>query len=154
MSDTQTFQRVPTPATTSQGDPRGRANDPAMRFDADKLRWDLLPPDAMSELVRVYTFGASKYADRNWEKGMRWSRCFGSMMRHCWAWMAGERNDPESGCHHLAHVAWNALALVTYQTRGVGQDDRGPAVILATSTTPPAPAPSASKCGSDIFAAA
>lgn len=96
----------------------------ALRYDADKPRYDLLPGDGLHELVRVYTAGAAKYAPRNWEKGMSWSRCFGSLMRHAWAWWRGERLDPESGLPHMAHVAWNALALVTYELRQVGADDR------------------------------
>ena len=35
----------------------------------------------------------------------------------------GERDDPETKCHHLAHVAWNALALMVYEMRGLGEDD-------------------------------
>jgi hypothetical protein len=101
-----------------------RASEPALRYDAGKLRYDLLPSDALASLVEVYTKGAAKYADRNWEKGMSWSRCFGSLMRHCWAFWRGEQNDPETGCHHMAMAAWNCFALVSYSLRTVGKDDR------------------------------
>lgn len=95
-----------------------------MRFNAGKARWDLLPEDSLAELVQVYTMGAEKYAARNWERGLSMTGCFASMMRHAWAWMRGENTDPESGLHHMAHVAWNALAIVTFTKRGIGQDDR------------------------------
>lgn len=98
--------------------------EPALRYDAGKLRWDLLPFDAMEELVKVYTFGAQKYADRNWEKGMSYSRCLGSLFRHTVSWIRGEKTDKESGLHHLAHAAWNVIALLTYDIRKVGKDDR------------------------------
>jgi hypothetical protein len=95
-----------------------------LRYDQGKLRYDLLPADGLEELVRVFTVGAAKYADRNWELGMDWSRVFGSLMRHCWKFWRGEEIDPETGCHHMAHAAWNAMALVTYSTRKIGKDDR------------------------------
>jgi hypothetical protein len=101
-----------------------RANEPGLRYDKGKPRWDLLPADALEELVLVYTRGAEKYAERNWEKGMSWSRCFRSMLSHTWKWWGGEQFDDETGLHHLAHVAWNALALVAYEKRKVGTDDR------------------------------
>ena len=100
-------------------------HEAAMRFDGDKVRWDLLPFDALEQVAMVSTYGAKKYAPKNWERGMSWSRMFGSMMRHLTARMRGERLDPESGLPHLAHVAWNAIALCTYDLRSVGKDDLG-----------------------------
>lgn len=117
-----------------------RLSESALRFDSGKLRMDLLPPDAISELAKVYTFGAQKYADRNWEKGMSWSRVVASLLRHTFSWMAGETYDPESGIHHMAHVAWNALTLISYCLRNVGADDRGPECpnqpVPSTSSSP------------------
>lgn len=94
-----------------------------VRFDSGKLRYDLLPPDGMDALVDVYTQGAKKYADRNWEKGMNWSRIIGSLLRHTFKFMSGETHDKETGCHHMAMAAWNALALCVYDTRKVGTND-------------------------------
>lgn len=99
-------------------------SEPGLRYDAGKLRYDLIPPEALDELARVYTVGAAKYADRNWERGMSWGRCFGALMRHAWAFWRGEAEDPETKCHHMAHVAWNAFALFVYNHNRVGQDDR------------------------------
>ena len=99
-------------------------NEPAKRFDANKPRYELLPPDALEELVWVYTKGALKYEDHNWTKGMSWSRCFGSLMRHSWAFWKGETTDPETGCAHMAMAAWNCLTLCAYSLRKVGTDDR------------------------------
>lgn len=45
-------------------------------------------------------------------------------MRHAWAWFRGEKLDPVDRQHHMIAVAWNALALYTYELRGTGQDDR------------------------------
>ena len=94
-----------------------------LRFDAGKLRLDLIPPEWLEALGGVLTVGAAKYAPRNWELGMPWSKVWGPLLRHCLAWLKGERNDPETGQHHLAHVAWNALALMVYEMRKLGEDD-------------------------------
>lgn len=97
----------------------------ARKDDTGKLRYDLIPPDALRELARVYTIGANKYEARNWEKGMSWGRVFGALMRHAWAFWRGERFDPVDSQHHLSSVAWCALALLSYDLRGIGEDDRG-----------------------------
>jgi len=78
----------------------------------------------MVELAAHYERGAKKYADRNWEKGMAWGKCFASLQRHAWAWMNGEDRDPETGTHHMISVAWNAIALFVYSVRKIGTDDR------------------------------
>lgn len=104
--------------------PIQQKDEPALRYDHGKLRYDLLPFDGLEELTKVYTKGAEKYADRNWEKGMSWSRCVGSLLRHTFRFCLGERNDPETGLHHMAHAAWNAIALCVYDLRQVGTDDR------------------------------
>lgn len=101
-----------------------RKIEPGKRYDSGKARYDLIPPEALNELAKVYTKGAEKYGDRNWEKGMSWSRCFGSLCRHTWAFWRGEDYDEETGCHHLAMVAWNAFAILTYYLRKTGTDDR------------------------------
>lgn len=95
-----------------------------IKHDTGKLRYDLIPADALEELAKVYTMGAKKYGDRNWEKGMDWSRLFGAMLRHSWSWFRGEKFDQQDGQHHLSSVAWCALALMSYEMRKVGKDDR------------------------------
>ena len=96
-----------------------------LRYDGGKLRFDLFPPDALEELAKVYTMGAAKYAARNWERGQKYGVCFGAAMRHLWAWWRGEQRDKESGLHPLAHAAWNVLALLAYELRGMTDlDDR------------------------------
>lgn len=94
------------------------------KADEEKIRMDLIPPEAVEALATVLTFGAKKYADRNWEKGMKWSRPFGALMRHMWAWWKGEEKDPETGYSHLWHAMCCIAFLVTYEQRGIGTDDR------------------------------
>jgi hypothetical protein len=96
----------------------------ALHHDASKPRMELLPSDAMTEWARAMTFGAKKYGDHNWRKGMAWTRVLGSLGRHLTAFMAGQDNDPESGVSHMAHVMCNAAFLIHYSRNLNTFDDR------------------------------
>jgi hypothetical protein len=95
-----------------------------VKFDGDKARYDLIPPEVEEALAQVLTYGAAKYSERNWEKGMRWGRPYAAMRRHMGAWWAGEHNDPETGFSHLWHAACCIAFLVAFEARGTGEDDR------------------------------
>ena len=77
---------------------------PAMKYDNEKPRMDLLDPLALDGLAKVLTFGAQKYADHNWRKGIANSRLIAAMLRHLFAIMRGEDIDPESGLPHIDHL--------------------------------------------------
>jgi hypothetical protein len=99
----------------------------AGRFSEGKVRHDLVAPWALEQIARVYTYGTIKYNDDNWWKGLKWKKdVFGCVLRHVWKWFRGEQNDDESGCHHLAHAAWNCMALMEYERNKIGIDDRVP----------------------------
>jgi Domain of unknown function (DUF5664) len=100
------------------------SNEAGRKFDDNKPRYELIPPEALEELAWLYTDGAAKYAPHDWEKGWPWCRSFGAMMRHAWEWLRGEDRDPENGRHHMAAVAFYAFAIITFTKRGVGNDDR------------------------------
>jgi len=75
------------------------------KFDGGKLQYGLVPPLALKATVDVLTFGAEKYEPDNWKvvpDSKR--RYFDALQRHVWAWKEGEKIDPESGKHHLAHA--------------------------------------------------
>ncbi len=99
-------------------------NKQGTKHDSGKPRYELLPPDALEALVKVYTFGADKYGDGNWEKGFKWSRIFGAIMRHLWAFKSGKDIDEESGLPHLTHAAWGCMTLLAFYLRKDGEDDR------------------------------
>lgn len=95
------------------------------RYNTTKPRMDLLPWDVLLELADHYRVGAAKYADRNWEKGLKWNEgTAASLARHLAAWSTGEDIDPENGQFHDLAILWNACALVAYRLRNVGIDDR------------------------------
>jgi len=99
----------------------------AARFSEGKIRHDLVPPWPIDELAKVYTYGAIKYDDDNWRKGLAWKKnVIGPLLRHLWKWIRGEIIDEESGCHHLAMVMWQCCALMEYERCSIGQDDRNP----------------------------
>lgn len=94
------------------------------KFDTDKDPWHLLPTDAARGIVKVLSFGAHKYAERNWEKGMAWSRVYSACIRHLTAWFEGEQKDQETGFSHLWHAGCCIMFLIAYELRSVGHDDR------------------------------
>ena len=104
------------------------------KFDDDKDRIDLFPPEAIFAISRVLTFGARKYSARNWEAGMKWGRVFGALMRHMWAWWGGQGPttksflfgdlDEETEMSHLWHAGCCIVFLIAFEERGVGEDDR------------------------------
>ena len=99
--------------------------DEAVKHDTDKLRMDLIPPEAVTALAEVLAYGAKKYGDRNWEKGIRYSRVFAAVQRHLWAWWRGEDVDEESKLGHLQHALCGLAFLVTYKELGmIHMDDR------------------------------
>lgn len=92
--------------------------------DTGKVRMELLPPEMLWETAKVLTFGAKKYADRNYEHGMDWGRVFGALQRHLWAWWGGEDRDAETGYLHLSHASCCVAMLLVYVVRGIGKDTR------------------------------
>lgn len=95
-----------------------------LRFNKGKTRFDLLEPYAVEQLARVFTKGAEKYAPNNWLKGMSWSSITASLKRHLSEFEQGVDYDEETKLLHMAHVAWNAMALVSYYKHFPEGDDR------------------------------
>jgi hypothetical protein len=112
-----------TQKTKGKTPPPVEASLVGVRFDHGKVRHDLIPPEWDEVLAMILTLGAEKYAPRNWEKGMSYSRMIGSLKRHTNAYLSGEFLDTETGLPHLGHAAWNALALMSYHLRVKGEDD-------------------------------
>ena len=77
-----------------------------------KGRFDLLPPRALKRIAKHFENGAIKYGDRNWEKGMPFTRYIDSALRHLFAILEG-KNDED----HKSAVAWNMLCLIELEER-------------------------------------
>jgi hypothetical protein len=111
-------------APTPEVWPTVTADTPAIKFDTAKDPWHLVPWDAVRAIVKILAFGANKYSERNWEKGMAWSRCYSALQRHLTSWWQREGNDPETGYSHLWHAGCCLFFLIAYEIRGIGADDR------------------------------
>ena len=79
-----------------------------------------------NEIAQVLNNGSKKYEPRNWEKGMSWTHCYNSAMRH---FIEMHENgidavDTESDLPHAAHAACNIMFLLTYMHRFPELDDR------------------------------
>jgi hypothetical protein len=92
--------------------PEGRKDD------GGKNELDLLPPRAIEAIGEVLSYGARKYSPDNWRKvpdGQR--RYLAACLRHLFAHMRGEKNDPESGLPHLAHAGCCILFLLELEQK-------------------------------------
>jgi len=95
-----------------------------VKLDSGKSRMDLIPAEALPELGTVMGFGANKYGDHNWRKGIAYSRLIAAAYRHLNAFHQGEDKDQESTLHHLSHATANLMMLYTMQIIQAAQDDR------------------------------
>ena len=116
-------------------DPHGiPQHAPGAKLDAGKLRAGLMFSDfarALEGVAAVTTFGAQKYTPSGWRivpDGV--ARYTDALHRHLLAQQAGESTDPESGLPHLAHAAWNALAVLELSITHAAEE----AHLLATAS--------------------
>jgi len=94
------------------------------KFDQGKPRYGLLPPLALQEMARVLTHGAEKYDAGNWKHVPdSLERYFDALQRHVWAWKMGEKLDPDSGIHHLAHALANVAFLYEHDVKYSKEDN-------------------------------
>lgn len=95
-----------------------------IKHDTEKPMMDLLPMASLTEVAKVLTAGAKKYAPHNWRQGFTYSRLQAAMLRHYTAFSEGENFDDETKLPHLAHMACCVLFLLEHQLKGYGVDDR------------------------------
>lgn len=83
-------------------------NDKFKKYDQGKEKFTMIPQLAIKEVAKVFTHGADKYGDFNYSKQCDVLRYIDALHRHINQYLSGEDMD-ESGVHHLACVAANAL---------------------------------------------
>ncbi len=87
----------------------------AMREPSEgKGRYDLITPFGLARLAKWYELGAQKYSDRNWEKGMPFSRCIDSAKRHIDKYIMGMKDED-----HLSAAVWNLLCIIHFEELGM-----------------------------------
>lgn len=110
-------------------DPHGLdPHAPGAKLDAGKARPGMVLGGfarALLAVAEVGTYGAAKYSDNGWTAvpGGR-ERYDDAGMRHRLARWAGEERDRESQLLHLAHEAWNALAVLELELRNAEAESR------------------------------
>lgn len=104
-----------------QPSPSTDQHQPGAKLDNGKVRLGLIMKDFHSALyvvAQVATFGAEKYTPHGWfsvPNGIE--RYTDAMYRHLNDDAGGVWRDPESQLPHLAHAAWNALAVLELELR-------------------------------------
>ena len=94
------------------------------RRNEGKLKWSLVSWKALEPMVKVLMFGAEKYDDHNWKKGLNYTETCESLQRHLNSFIEGEDNDQESGIPHVGHVLCNAMFLSYMSKYRKDLDDR------------------------------
>ena len=75
-----------------------------------KGAYELISPLALKRLALVYERGASQKGARNWEKGIPFSRCVQSAIRHVFQYLEGMRDED-----HLMQACWNLIAVAHFE---------------------------------------
>ena len=78
-----------------------------------KIRWDLLPIEALKRVAQHYTTGAKKYEANNWKKGISTKRFVESAFRHWAEYLLGETDED-----HLSAVVFNVLGVIYNEEMG------------------------------------
>lgn len=81
-----------------------------------KIRWDLIPVEALKRVALHYTNGAKKYGDNNWKKGIPTERFIESAMRHFMQYRLGEKDED-----HLSAVVFNILGIIYNEEKSSGE---------------------------------
>ena len=101
------------------------------RDNKNKLRWRNFPLFLVEPLAKVGHFGETKYETFNFLKGQTVLDTIDCLKRHLTKVDDPSKpdTDEESGCHHLAHVAWNALVALYFIKTRPDLDDRFKGVV-------------------------
>jgi hypothetical protein len=105
----------------------GNKLDSFNKNDQAKTDWSLLPVEAIEEVLKVLEFGAKRYGKFNWienSESVEWSRFVNALERHLASFKKGQDTDADSGLLELAHIATNALFLLTFKIQNLGIDNR------------------------------
>jgi hypothetical protein len=90
-----------------------------------------IPLEAIAAAAASLEYGAKKYSDRNWEKGLPWQQMIDSLKRHIEDFERGhDYDDGEDGSdlHQVCMIMASAMMLSASVIRAIGVDDRMPKV--------------------------
>ena len=64
--------------------------------------------------AEVMTLGKKKYSEDNWKECRDLKRYINALIRHTRAYLAGEKNDPDSGISHVGHIGCNIAFILWF----------------------------------------
>jgi hypothetical protein len=88
-----------------------------------------VPLEAVAAGAAALEYGAMKYDNRNWEKGLPWQQMIDSLKRHIDDFERGkdyDDGDDGSDLHQTCMIMASAMMLCASVIRGIGEDDRLP----------------------------
>src|ERR1700677_4924809 len=96
----------------------------AIKHDTGKYDPTMLTIEMIELVSRVRMFGAKKYSRGNFKAGFKYTRSLAAALRHIFAYLNGEDNDPESGLSHLGHAICSIEHCIYDTKHHPGNDDR------------------------------
>jgi Domain of unknown function (DUF5664) len=95
----------------------------SLKKDDNKFDPTMITLEMLELVSRVRMFGAKKYARNNFKiTGFKYTRSLAAALRHIYAFLNGEDNDPESGLSHLGHAICS-LEHCIYDTKNHPEND-------------------------------
>lgn len=89
------------------------------KMDLGKPMYRLIPFHLFEGLARIREYGVNKYgAEDSWKDvpDAR-KRYTDALLRHIFAWLAGEKFDKESGLRHIDHALCNLMFLLHFEDK-------------------------------------
>lgn len=83
----------------------------SLRYNKGKPEFSHLSPDFIMEMMKTMTKSNEKYPYLNYTKKQDVKTASDSLMRHYLAFQMGQNLDDDTSCHHLAHLAVNAMII-------------------------------------------
>lgn len=96
-----------------------------------------VPLEAIAAAAASLEYGANKYSDRNWERGLPWQQMIDSLRRHLDDFERRhdyDDGDGGSGLHQVCMIMASASMLSASVIREIGTDDRLIGVDIAAMT--------------------
>lgn len=117
--------------------PKSKAEtaNPKDLLGVKKVPLTIIPPIAMAIEAEAMLDGQYKYGPYNWRAKKVQARIYiDACMRHLHAWLEGQQNAEDSGCHHLGHARACLGILLDAENTGNLVDDR-PVLAEANTTS-------------------
>lgn len=87
------------------------------KHDAGKPCYRLIPFHLLDGLAKIREYGVNKYgAEESWKDVPDAKKRYtDALLRHIFAWLAGEKLDKESGLRHIDHALCNLVFLLHFE---------------------------------------